>query len=236
MAATLAAAKLGIPVAHVEAGLRSFDRRMPEEVNRIVTDSLANLLLVSEPTGVEHLQKEGHPSEHIHLVGNVMIDTLRALLPKAQSGSILQDQQLTVGEYGVVTLHRPSNVDSPETLSQLIEVLVETSARLPLVFPVHPRTQARLENFDLLSRLGVHRADSATPPAGLSGLPGADLSITGHCDRFRRIAGGIDRSGHSLPDHAGKHRTPGHRQRRHQHPHRKRCREAPRGTQQSAQR
>ncbi len=135
MAATLAAAKLGIPVAHVEAGLRSFDRTMPEEINRIVTDSISDMLLVSEPEGLENLQREGHENGHVHLVGNVMIDTLLHQLPAARQLNVLERLGLPAGGYGVVTLHRPSNVDQPETLGPLIDVLIDISdepqARVP---------------------------------------------------------------------------------------------------------
>lgn len=149
MAATLAAAKLGVPVAHVEAGLRSRDRTMPEEINRIVTDSVCDMLLVSEPAGLENLRQEGHAAEHVHLVGNVMIDTLRHQLPAARQRDVLTPLGLQPGQYGVVTLHRPSNVDRPETLESLLDVLIDISRHLKLIFPVHPRTQARLETFGL---------------------------------------------------------------------------------------
>jgi UDP-N-acetylglucosamine 2-epimerase (non-hydrolysing) len=153
LAATLTAAKMGIPVAHVEAGLRSFDRSMPEEVNRIVTDSLSDMLLVSEPNGVANLQAEGQPADHIHLVGNVMIDTLLQQVQQARQRPLLSSLGLTAGNYAVVTLHRPSNVDEQQTLSGLIDVLLDISQSLPMVFPIHPRTQQRLETFGLLDRL-----------------------------------------------------------------------------------
>jgi UDP-N-acetylglucosamine 2-epimerase (non-hydrolysing) len=167
MAATLAAVKLGIPVAHVEAGLRSFDRSMPEEINRIVTDSVCDMLLVSEPAGVENLRHEGHPGNSVHLVGNVMIDTLLRLLPKARAGDTLRQHGLEAGRYGVVTLHRPANVDQRETLSSLLQVLVEVARDLPLAFPVHPRTKQRIEQFGLSAQ--IHAADGALqllPPLG----------------------------------------------------------------------
>ena len=149
VAATIAAAKLLIPVAHVEAGLRSFDRTMPEEINRILTDSVCDMLLCSEPAGVENLRQEGHPEEKIHLVGNVMIDTLLQQVPRAQQSDILDQHNLTPGTYGVITMHRPANVDDREILSSLLQVLVELSQRMPMVFPIHPRTKARLEAFGL---------------------------------------------------------------------------------------
>ncbi len=166
MAATLAAVKLGIPVAHVEAGLRSFDRTMPEEINRIVTDSVADLLLVSEPAGIENLRREGHPDRELHLVGNVMIDTLLALLPKARARSTLDDHGLEPGGYGVVTLHRPANVDSPETLRPMLEVLAEASRKLPLVFPIHPRTDERIQRFGLGELFSASPSIVRLPPLG----------------------------------------------------------------------
>ena len=149
MAAALAAAKLQVPVAHVEAGLRSFDRTMPEEINRIVTDVLADMLFVSEPSGVENLRREGRPPEQIHLVGNVMIDTLRSLLPKIRPRETLQRLGVDFDDFGVVTLHRPSNVDQPDTLTPLLEVLADVGDTLPILFPVHPRTQSRIREFGL---------------------------------------------------------------------------------------
>jgi UDP-N-acetylglucosamine 2-epimerase (non-hydrolysing) len=165
MAATLAAAKLGIPVGHVEAGLRSFDRSMPEEINRIVTDSIADLLLVSEPAGIENLRREGHPDGSMHLVGNVMIDTLVWLLPQARARDTLARHGLEPRRYGVVTLHRPANVDAAMTLSSLLDVLVETSRHLPLAFPIHPRTRRRIEEFGLAGKLREGRILDL-PPLG----------------------------------------------------------------------
>ncbi len=144
LAATLAAAKLCIPVAHVEAGLRSFDRTMPEEVNRLVTDVLARWLFTSEPSGDENLAREGAAPEQVHFVGNIMIDTLRANLEQARRLGVLDQLGVRAGAYGVLTLHRPSNVDDPERLASLFGVLEEIHERLPIVFPVHPRTQASI--------------------------------------------------------------------------------------------
>jgi UDP-N-acetylglucosamine 2-epimerase (non-hydrolysing) len=144
LAATLAAAKLLIPVAHVEAGLRSFDRTMPEEVNRLVTDVLARWLFTSEPSGDENLAREGVPAEKVHFVGNIMIDTLRANLERARALDTLDRMGLRPGGYAVLTLHRPSNVDDPEKLAGLFGVLEEVHQRIPVVFPVHPRTSASI--------------------------------------------------------------------------------------------
>ncbi len=166
MAATLAAVKLGVPVAHVEAGLRSFDRSMPEEINRMVTDAVCDMLLVSEPSGMDNLRREGHPEEQLHLVGNVMIDTLMWLLPLAKNRTVHERYGLEPGGYGVVTLHRPSNVDQLETLAPLLDVLVKTSRELPLVFPVHPRTQERLEQFSLTEQLHQAGGIRLLPPLG----------------------------------------------------------------------
>jgi UDP-N-acetylglucosamine 2-epimerase (non-hydrolysing) len=166
MATTIAAVKLDVPVAHVEAGLRSFDRQMPEEINRIVTDSICDMLLVSEPSGVENLRNEGRPDEQVHLVGNIMIDTLKALLPKAQAKDTLQRLSLTAGSYGVITLHRPSNVDQPETLGPLLDVLIEASAEVPMVFPIHPRTRQRIERFGLNGKVEAADGLMLAPPLG----------------------------------------------------------------------
>ncbi len=145
VACALAAAKLEIPIAHVEAGLRSFDRAMPEEINRILTDALSGLLLVTEASGVANLRREGIAEDKIRLVGNVMIDTLRAHLPDARKRNAPARLGLEHGKYGVVTLHRPSNVDDPETLTRLVRLLHSLAGELPLAFAVHPRTRAAAE-------------------------------------------------------------------------------------------
>ena len=146
VAVSLVCAKLHIPVAHVEAGLRSFDRRMPEEINRLVTDSIANLLLTPSIDGNEHLAHEGVAEEQVHLVGNVMIDTLVRLKPKAEERwpKLSINWGLADQGYSLITLHRPSNVDDPEYLPQLMAVLADLSTQLPALFPVHPRTRQRL--------------------------------------------------------------------------------------------
>ncbi len=140
IAAALVCAKLQIPVAHVEAGLRSFDRTMPEEINRLLTDQLAELLFTPSEDGDRNLVREGVPRERIHLVGNVMIDTLVRLLPKASA-------TLPTGlpeRYALVTLHRPSNVDDLSNLKKLLDVLTGIGATLPIIFPVHPRTRQKI--------------------------------------------------------------------------------------------
>jgi UDP-N-acetylglucosamine 2-epimerase (non-hydrolysing) len=144
MAATIVATQLGIPVAHVEAGLRSFDRSMPEEINRILTDAISQFLFITEPSGMANLLAEGVAKEKIFPVGNVMIDTLLKFREKARRSTILEQYSLDRASYAVVTLHRPSNVDAPDRLRELYAVLVELSRTLPVVFPVHPRTRLRL--------------------------------------------------------------------------------------------
>lgn len=132
-------------VAHVEAGLRSFDEDMPEEVNRKLTDAISDLLYVSDPAGMVNLRAEGVAEERMAFVGNVMIDTLLAARARAAGSRVLEELGLRAGGYGLVTLHRPSNVDDPEALVPLLAVLDELAAQVPLVFPVHPRTRARLD-------------------------------------------------------------------------------------------
>ena len=143
-AAALVAVKLGIPVAHVEAGLRSFDRTMPEEMNRLVTDAVSDLLFTTEPSGGRNLQAEGIPPERIFFVGNVMIDTLLRFRARAEQTSVLERLGLAGGGYAVATLHRPSNVDRSESLAGLLSALSEIGRTLPVVFPVHPRTAQML--------------------------------------------------------------------------------------------
>lgn len=145
IACTLVCAKKGIPVAHVEAGLRSFDRTMPEEINRVLTDAIAEVLFVSEPSGVVNLRNEGVHSGRIFLVGNVMIDTLLRFRQQARTMRAWERYGLAPKGYGVVTIHRPSNVDDPQILKELVAALEAIARRLPLLFPVHPRTRGRME-------------------------------------------------------------------------------------------
>jgi UDP-N-acetylglucosamine 2-epimerase (non-hydrolysing) len=149
MACTLVCAKLGIKVAHVEAGLRSFDRTMPEEVNRIVTDSLADLLLTPSSDADENLKREGIPAAKIQMVGNVMIDTLVANLPQARAKGLLAQAGLQPKSFVYVTLHRPSNVDHPESLAAVMAELKRLARRLPVVFPMHPRTRKMCAQFGI---------------------------------------------------------------------------------------
>jgi UDP-N-acetylglucosamine 2-epimerase (non-hydrolysing) len=151
LAAALTAAKLGIPVAHVEAGLRSFDPEMPEEINRKLTDALSQFLFVTEESGMRNLAKEGVPPERTFLVGNVMIDCLLKFRQIASQSSILRDLDIrnsngTISSFALLTLHRPSNVDHNDRLSEILEAVRQLSAELPVLFPVHPRTRKRLED------------------------------------------------------------------------------------------
>jgi UDP-N-acetylglucosamine 2-epimerase (non-hydrolysing) len=194
LAASLAAAKMGIRVIHVEAGLRSFDRRMPEEINRIVTDSISDLLLVSEPAGVENLRREGHSDERVHLVGNVMIDTLLRLLPMARDRDLLSRLSLLPQNYGVVTLHRPANVDCQKTLTATIDVLLQIEGSLPLVFPIHPRTKGRLEEFGLLKRLVDAPQVIQLPPLGYLDF----LALTSQAKLIITDSGGLQEESTAL--------------------------------------
>lgn len=150
MAAAIAASKLGIKVAHLEAGLRSFDRTMPEEINRLVTDALADLLWTPSPDGDAHLLKEGVSPDKICRVGNIMIDSLEMLKSKIERQSVCKEIGVGKGNFVVVTLHRPSNVDKPDTMKILCQLMARISQKLALVFPIHPRTRKNMETFGLM--------------------------------------------------------------------------------------
>lgn len=152
IACALVCSKLGIKVVHVEAGLRSRDRSMPEEINRILTDSISDLLLTTSQDADENLRQEGIPDEKIKFVGNVMIDSLRRNLKIAETSTVREDLKLD-GDYAVLTLHRPSNVDEKDTFTPLLGALLKISERLPIVFPAHPRTLARIEEFGLAEKV-----------------------------------------------------------------------------------
>jgi UDP-N-acetylglucosamine 2-epimerase (non-hydrolysing) len=149
VAAALVSAKLHVPVGHVEAGLRSFDRTMPEEINRLLTDQIADLLLTPSPDADENLVREGVPRRKIHRVGNIMIDSLVRALPIARRSDVLATLGLEPGSYAVLTMHRPSNVDDDGMLRAWLRVLARLSRRLPVVFPIHPRTRERIEGLDV---------------------------------------------------------------------------------------
>ncbi|MCZ7551075.1 MAG: UDP-N-acetylglucosamine 2-epimerase (non-hydrolyzing) [Anaerolineae bacterium UTCFX2] len=149
VACALVCAKLNVRVAHVEAGLRSGDREMPEEINRLLTDQLADLLFTPSQDGDANLLREGIAPEKIHFVGNVMIDSLVKMLPAAALRTVLSDLGLEKKSYILVTLHRPSNVDNPEVLARILSALSELALRQPVLFPVHPRTRLRMQEFGL---------------------------------------------------------------------------------------
>jgi UDP-N-acetylglucosamine 2-epimerase (non-hydrolysing) len=172
LACSLVAAKLHVPVAHVEAGLRSFDRSMPEEVNRVLTDQIADLLYTTEQTAAANLSKEGINGDRVHFVGNLMIDSLLSALPRAVAvDDLLRREGFDVGlhgenaRYGVVTLHRPSNVDDPEALANVLDILQMVAERLPIIWPIHPRTRVKIEEFGFKHRLDSPRI-ICLPPQG----------------------------------------------------------------------
>jgi len=177
MACTLVASKLGIKVAHLEAGLRSFDRTMPEEINRIVTDSLADILLTPSTDADENLKKEGVPANRIKLVGNIMIDSLVANLKKARKSRIMVETNVKKRNFIYVTLHRPSNVDVPSNLQTIIKILRNLAKNIPIVFPVHPRTRKMITDlhsiavdnpsFNILDPVGYHDSLCLTENARL---------------------------------------------------------------------
>lgn len=186
LACSITAKKLLIDVAHVEAGLRSGDRTMPEEINRLVTDAISDHLFVTEREALENLRREGHREESIHFVGNVMIDTLRYQIEKLDAtGAVADDERIDAltrnGPYGVVTLHRPSNVDDRGKLAEIMTVLAEIAAQMPLIFPAHPRTENNIQAFGLTTLVDQSKIHMTAP---LSYVPflrlwkGASLVLT----------------------------------------------------------
>ncbi len=182
VACALAATKLGIRVAHVEAGLRSFDRTMPEEINRIVTDSISDQLFVTEPSGVANLAREGRPQEIIHLVGHVMIDTLLRMKPKADGLHVYRQYGLEPGRYSYLTLHRPANVDDEAQLGQVCEQILWLADQESIIFSVHPRTRFRLNQTGWGTKLAaapnLHMAEPLGYLESLSVLSSARMVIT----------------------------------------------------------
>jgi len=166
LATTITAAKLHIPVGHVEAGLRSFDRRMPEEINRIVTDALSTYLFTPSRDADELLHREGIPAERIYFVGNVMIDSLRRCQELAAHSPILSQLALERGQYAVLTLHRPGNVDDREVLAEILDALDEIQRVIPIVFPIHPRTVKQIEHFGYEPRVAAMPGLRLMPPCG----------------------------------------------------------------------
>lgn len=153
IACGLVAVKLGIRLLHVEAGLRSNDRSMPEEINRVLTDSISDMLFCTEQSGVNNLKREGINGDRVHLVGNLMIDTLLKNVKRAEASTILADHQLTSKQYAVLTLHRPANVDDPQTFGRIIDAMTVIQEDQTVIFPIHPRTRKNLQTFGLSERL-----------------------------------------------------------------------------------
>ncbi len=182
MACTLVASKLGVRVAHVEAGLRSFDRTMPEEINRLVTDALADLLFTTSTDANENLRREGIPDDKVFFVGNTMIDTLLSLKERLDTAKVLHQLQLDGDAYAYVTLHRPSNVDDKATLAGICETFIELQTRIRLIWPVHPRTSKMLRQFGLYDMLRDARNITLAEPLGylesISLLSGAKFVLT----------------------------------------------------------
>lgn len=166
IACALVATKLGVRVAHVEAGLRSYDRTMPEEINRVLTDAISDLLLASEPGAVENLRREGIDGAKVQFVGNVMIDTLLKHRARADQSRVLEEIGVAPGQYVVVTLHRPSNVDRREALGELLAAFERIAAETQVVFPMHPRTRRNLEQFGFGARVERLARLKITEPLG----------------------------------------------------------------------
>jgi UDP-N-acetylglucosamine 2-epimerase (non-hydrolysing) len=189
-ACTLAAVKMNDPrpmVAHLEAGLRSFDRTMPEEINRIVTDAIADILWTPSADGDENLLREGVPKEKIERVGNIMIDSLEMMRSRIEREDTLSKYDVKKGGYGLVTLHRPANVDDRNSLVKLCEALVVISKFLPLVFPVHPRTRKNLKDYELLKDLNTAPGLHLDDPIGYVGF----MNLVFNCRLVITDSGGI---------------------------------------------
>ena len=166
IACGLVAVKMGIRLAHVEAGLRSFDRTMPEEINRILTDQISHYLFITEASAFENLRHEGIPEDRIYFVGNVMIDTLLRHRQRAMESRILEELGVMPEQYALVTLHRPTNVDQADMLARLLQVLGTISNDLPVIFPVHPRTQNKIRDFKLQEKLAAYPNLKLVDPIG----------------------------------------------------------------------
>jgi UDP-N-acetylglucosamine 2-epimerase (non-hydrolysing) len=166
MACAIAAKKLCIAVAHVEAGLRSWDWTMPEEINRVVTDRISDLLFTPSRDADENLLREGIAADRLYFVGNVLIDSLVAHLPKTDSCDALQRFSIEAGNYATLTLHRPSNVDDPEVFRGIVDVMIELSGELPIVWPIHPRSRKMLERLGLVQRVASSYGLKMTDPIG----------------------------------------------------------------------
>ena len=187
IACALVAVKLGVKVVHVEAGLRSFDRKMPEEINRVLTDSISDLLFVTEPSGLENLRREGVADDKVFFVGNTMIDTLLMHRDKAEASRILDTLGLEDSGYAVLTLHRPANVDDPAVFGRLLDTLERLARRLPIIFAVHPRTRGNLARFGLAARTDAMKGLRLIDPLGYLDF----LKLTAHARCVLTDSGGI---------------------------------------------
>ena len=186
MAAAVVCAKLCVPCAHVEAGLRSDDRTMPEEINRVITDAVCDFLLTPSRDANDNLCREGIPKDRICLVGNVMIDTLLSSLQRAEESDVLRRLGLD-GAYALLTLHRPSNVDDGDALKRILDALEVVQRQLRIVFPIHPRTTNSLEKFGLVERLTNMTGIALTPPLGYLDC----LKLTAHAKLVLTDSGGL---------------------------------------------
>ena len=211
LACALVAVKLGVKVAHVEAGLRSRDRTMPEEINRLLTDQIADLLFTPSRDADENLRAEGIPDSRIRFVGNIMIDSLCKYLERAKATTIRERLGFAGTDYAVLTLHRPSNVDDRKTFSEILDALAEIARRLPIIFPVHPRTHKTIVELGLAARMEEIPGLRLIEPLGyldfLGLYSGAKLVLTD--------SGGLQEEttvlGHSLPDPAREYRAANYR-------------------------
>jgi UDP-N-acetylglucosamine 2-epimerase (non-hydrolysing) len=193
MACAITAKKLYIPLAHVESGLRSRDWTMPEEINRIITDAISDLLFTTSRDADENLLREGITQERIHFVGNVMIDCLLRQLPKVENRDTLGRFRLESGKYATLTLHRPSNVDEPEVFSNIVNVMIELSRELPIIWPIHPRSRKMLEQLNLMFSIKSSQNLRLTDPVGYLDMLALNrrarmiITDSGGCRRRRRF-------------------------------------------------
>jgi len=187
IACALVAAKLNVGVFHVEAGLRSFDRTMPEEINRVLTDAISDLLFVSEPSGLDNLKREGIADDKVHFVGNVMIDTLEHNRDRAENSQILGELTLEDQSYAVMTMHRPASVDKPKVMAGLLEAFDEIQQDLPIIFPIHPRTRKQLSKAGLDHKIADMKQLCLLEPVGYLDF----LKLLAHAAVVLTDSGGI---------------------------------------------
>ncbi len=164
LAAAITANKMGVRIGHLESGLRSFDRTMPEEHNRVLTDRITDHFFITEQSGLDNLLREGEPAEKLHFVGNTMIDTLVAFEPQVQASDVLERYGLGTGGHVLMTIHRPATVDVPERLRELLDLIAEVAARRKVVFPIHPRTVKNIEAFGLKAKCDAIKGLALTEP------------------------------------------------------------------------